>query len=180
MTCRRDSTSSRSARLRRRVAPVDTHAAVSQWSRILLGLAAAVLAACDGSSPTAPSQYPDVAGTYSGPLVYVAGEPGSQESLDGTMRIIVTQSESQVTVNGSMTIIGQTAEIPPARGTIDETGEVSFSEDVLGEVTDDPDCGERRIATLSLVFSDGTATLNQVTRTTECGDFTVSATMTRE
>ena len=33
---------------------------------------------------------------------------------------------------------------------------------------------------LSLVFSDGTATFNQVTRTDECGDFTVSATMTRE
>lgn len=96
------------------------------------------------------------------------------------MRIIVTQSESQVTVNGSITILGQVTELPPARGTIDETGEVSFSEDVLGGVTNDPDCGETRTVTLSLVFSDGTATFNQVTRTDECGDFTVSATMTRE
>ena len=180
MTCRRDSTSPRSVRLRRRGAPVDTHAAVSRWSRVLLGLAVAVLVACDGSSPTAPSQYPDVAGTYSGPLVHVAGEPGRQESLDGTMRIIVTQSESQVTVNGSITILGQTQEIPATRGTINETGEVSFSEDDRGGVTNDPDCGESRITTLSLVFSDGTATFNQVTQTAECGDFTVSATMTRE
>ena len=179
MTCRRDSTSPRPVRLRRRVAPVDTHAAVSRWSRVLLGLAATALAACGGSGPTAPSEYPDVAGTYSGPLVHMAGEPGRQQSLDGTMRIIVTQSESRVTVNGSITILGQTAEIPPTRGTINETGEVSFSEDALGGVTNDPDCGESTTA-LSLVFSDGTATFNQVTQTAECGDSTVSATMTRE
>lgn len=155
MTCHPYSPSPRSVRLRRRVAPADTRAAVSRWSRVLLGLAVAALAACEGSGPTAPSRYPDVAGTYSGPLVHMAGEPGRQESLDGTMRIVVTQSESQVTLNASITILGQTQEIPPTRGTINETGEVSFSEDDLGGVTNDPDCGESRITTLSLCSPTG-------------------------
>lgn len=118
--------------------------------------------------------------TYSGTVVLVAGEPGRQEAINGTMRIVVTQSGSQVTVSGSITFFGEAEEIGPTPGTINEAGEFTFSGDgLVGETMNDPDCGESSV-TMSLVFSDGTATLNQVVETVACGQFHVSATLPKE
>ncbi|MYN65479.1 MAG: hypothetical protein F4X11_10685 [Acidobacteria bacterium] len=146
--------------------------------RLLLGLAI-VVAACDGSSPAAPSPYPDVAGAYSGTVVLVVDELG-QEPINGTMRIDVTQSGSQVTVSGSMSLFGETEEIGTVTGTINEAGEFMFPGDsFVSEAANDPDCGEHGV-TMSLVFSDGTATFGQVVETAECGQFRLNATLTKE
>lgn len=148
----------------------------------LLALVVVLLPACNDSSPTAPSQYPDVAGTYSGPLVLTAVvNPDSSESLNGTMRLVVTQSGSQVTLNGTITILGTTEEIPQTVGSINEDGEFTFPGDDFEGAMPDPECGESRITSITLLFlPDGTAVFNQLFETAECGDFTVAATMTRE
>ena len=140
-----------------------------------------LLPACNDSSPAAPSQYPDVAGAYSGPLVLTAVvNPDDSETLNGTMRLVVTQSGSQVTLNGTITILGTTEEIPPTVGTIDGDGEFTFPGDDFQGAMPDPGCGEVRVTSITLVFLDGMAIFNQVFETTECGDLTVAATMTRE
>lgn len=151
-----------------------------------LGLVVVVLAACDGSSPVAPTpaapQYPEVAGTYSGPLKVTADDPGGvQLTFDGTMRVVVTQSGAQVTMSGSITLYGETEELPATVGTIDEAGEFTFSGDELDNLTmDDADCGESELTSVSFVFSGRTATFSQTIETAECGDWHISATMTRE
>ena len=110
----------------------------------------------------------------------VADESGREETINGTMRIEVTQSGSQVTVSGSITFFGETEEIEPISGTINEAGEFMFPGDgLVAETMNDPDCGEHSV-TMSLVFSDGTATFTQVVETTGCGQFHVNATLTKE
>ncbi len=151
--------------------------------RIIKLLALVVLLpACNDSSPTAPSQYPDVAGTYSGPLVLTAVvNPDASESLNGTMRLVVTQSGSQVTLNGTIMILGSTEEIPETVGTINEDGEFTFPDDDFAGTMPDPECGETRVTSITLLFlPDGTAVFNQLFETAECGDITAAATMTRE
>ena len=180
MTCPQDLPSRPSAGPCLRSASAGSPAAVNRSFRLLLGLAIVVIAACEGSGPVAPSQYPDVAGTYSGTAVLLAGEPGRQETINGTMRLVVTQSGSQATVSGSMTFFGETEQIEPIPGTINEAGEFTFPGDSLvGETMNDPDCGEHSV-TMSLVFSDGTATFSQVVETAACGQFRVNATLTKE
>ena len=89
-------------------------------SSTFLALLVVLLPACNDSSPAAPTPaIPDVAGTYSGPLVLtVAVDPDNTQTLNGTMRLVVTQSGSQVTLNGTITIFGATDELPPTVGMI--------------------------------------------------------------
>ena len=154
------------------------------WIINLLALVVAVLPACNDSGPAAPTPaIPDVAGAYSGPLVLtVAVDPGNTQTLNGTMRLVATQSGSQVTLNGTITIFGATEEFPPTVGMINEDGEFTFpfSGDDFEGVMTDPECGESRITRMTLVFMDRTAVFEQAIETTDCGNFTVAATMTRE
>ena len=180
MTCPQDLPPRPSARPCCRSASAVSPAAVSRAFRLLLGPAIVVIAACDGSGPTAPSAYPDVAGTYSGNVVLAAGEPGRRETIHGTMRIAAAQSGSQVTVSGSITFFGETEELEQIPGTINEAGEFTFpGDDLVGETLNDPDCGEHSV-TMSLVFSDGTAKFGQVVETAACGQFRLDATLTKE
>ena len=148
----------------------------------LLALVVVVLPACNDSSPAAPTPaIPDVAGTYSGPLVLtVAVDPGDTQTLNGTMRLVATQSGSQVTLNGTITIFGVPDELPPTVGMINEDGEFTFSGDDFEGVMTDPECGESTLTRMTLVFIDSTAVFEQVIETTACGTFTVAATMARE
>lgn len=156
----------------------------ARWT--LPGLVVVILAACDGSTPVAPTpaapQYPEVAGTYSGPLmVTVDDREGVQITFNGTMRLVATQSGAQVTLSGSITLYGETEELPATVGSINEAGEFTFSSDGFDDLTtDDAECGETELTGVSLVFSGRTATFNQTIETAECGDWKVSATMTRE
>ncbi len=152
------------------------------WLINLLALVVVVLPACNDSGPAAPTPaIPDVAGTYSGPLVLtVAVAPGNTQTLNGTMRLVATQSGSQVTLSGTITIFGATEELPPTVGMINKDGEFTFSGDDFEGVMSDPECGESRITRMTLVFMDSTAVFEQVIETTDCGNFTVAATMARE
>ena len=109
----------------------------------------------------------------------VAVDPDNTQTLNGTMRLVATQSGSQVTLNGTITIFGTTEELPPTVGMINEDGEFTFSDDFEGVMTD-PECGESRLTRMTLVFMDSTAVFEQVVETTDCGNFTVTATMARE
>lgn len=180
MTCRQDLPPRPPERPYFRSVSAVSRAVASGCSRVLLGLAMVVVPACDGSGPTAPSAYPDVAGAYSGTVVLRVGEPGQEETVNGTMRIVVTQSDAQVTLDGSITFFGETEEIGPTAGTIDEAGEFTFPGDSgVGEALNDPDCGEHSV-TMSLVFSDATATFSQVVDTASCGQFRLDATLSKE
>ena len=152
------------------------------WIINLLALLVVVLPACNDSSPAAPTPaIPDVAGAYSGALVLtVAVDPDNTQTLNGTMRLVATQSGSQVTLNATITIFGASEELPPTVGMINEDGEFTFSGDDFEGVMTDPECGESRLTRMTLVFMDGTAVFEQVVETTGCGRFTVAATMARE
>ena len=154
----------------------------TSWSINLLALVVVLLPACNNSSPAAPTPaIPDVAGAYSGPLVFtVAVDPDNTQTLNGTMRLVATQSGSQVTLNGTITIFGDTEELPPTVGRINEDGEFTFSDDDFEGVMTDPECGESRLSRMTLVFMDSMAVFEQVIETTDCGNFTVASTMARE
>ena len=154
----------------------------SAWIINLLALVVVVLPACNDSSPAAPTPaIPDVAGAYSGPLVLtVAVDPGNTQTLNGTMRLVATQSGSQVTLNATTTIFGAPEELPTTVGMINEDGEFTFSGDDFEGVMTDPECGESRLTRMTLVFMDSTAVFDQVIETTDCGNFTAAATMARE
>lgn len=152
------------------------------WISNILALVV-LLPACD-SSPAAPTttQYPDVAGTYSGPLVAEAVlEAGLTQTLNGTMRIVVTQSGPEVTVSGSFTLLGETEEIPPYTGRINEAGEFTFPDDIFEDgALNNSDCGEITVTSMSIAFSSDTATFTYASETAACGDFNFRATMTKE
>ena len=140
-----------------------------------------VVPACNNSSPAAPTPaIPDVAGAYSGPLALtVAVDPDNMQTLNGTMRLVATQSGAQVTLNATTTIFGATEALPPTVGMINEDGEFTFSDDFEGMMTD-PECGESRRTRMTLVFMDGTAVFEQAIETTDCGNFAIAASMTKE
>ena len=108
--------------------------------RFALVLAVAVLTGCGADSPTAPtSQIPEVAGTYTGPLTLRAVTTG--DSLQGFARFNVAQAGAQLTITGSTTFLGETAQLPAITGTINATGFFTPTSGGVAGAVNDPDCG---------------------------------------
>ena len=103
------------------------------------------LAACD--SLTGPS-FPEVAGTYTGPVtlgatVVFQGVPDTI-TVNGSMTVVVEQDVDQVTLSGSMTILGDTDSLDTISGTINEAGVWTETGAETGAfVFDDDECGLR-------------------------------------
>ena len=84
--------------------------------RLAVVLVVSVLTGC-GDSPTAPtSRIPEVAGTYTGPLIVQV----PTDSFQGTARFHVAQAGAQLTVTGSISLLGTTEQLATIRGTVNE------------------------------------------------------------
>ncbi len=141
----------------------------------LLLLALCVTApACE--SITGPS-YPDVAGTYSGPLVWsVSLDPSP---ITGAMNITVVQQDNQLTVTGSITVLGVTSQLPAITGTINETGFFTATGGGAASTFPDPTCGVITATSSTLTFSGNSARFLETATTQYCGSWSFDATLTR-
>ena len=120
--------------------------------RLALVLAITVLIGCGADSPTAPtSQIPEVAGTYTGPLTLRVVTTG--DSLQGSARFDVAQAGAQLTITGSITFLGETAQLPAITGTINATGFFTPTSGGVAGAVNDPDCGRITPASASITFS---------------------------
>ena len=147
-------------------------------------------AACGGdSSPTAPSQQPqipNVAGTYRGPLTITAALDGGavMVSLSGTMQITVVQAGAQLTITGSTTILDETSALETVTGTVNDTGRVTFPPDSVVNAAPIPigvdTCGTITPAPTMLTFAGTTAQFLQTATSDSCGSFEVVGTLTRQ
>ena len=138
-----------------------------------------------GDSPTAPTAisgggFPDIAGTYSGPMtVTVTGATG-YDAMRGTstLTITVTQSGSEVTVSMTQTWPGESPEIlwDSVRGTVDAIGILTLPP---ARDTSSVRCGRVRYVRDSFQFSAGSFSISMVADTDRCGRFEYRGTLTR-
>lgn len=146
--------------------------------RPLLAVAVVLLlTACDDGGPTSPSnRYPQVSGTYTGSLSVTSARFGPGGSVSA--RMVVVQSGNQLTITGSVSFGGRTAELTAITGTINETGFFTAAGVVSGGL-DDPTCGRVTPTTGSLTFSGRTMRVVENASSQYCGEIQISGTLTR-
>ncbi len=142
---------------------------------IALALGALIAAPCS-DSPTAPSPYPQVAGTYSAD-VDLNGE-GISETL-GTLTATVVQVGNQVTITARMTgIINRTF---TSRGAIDlNWGYLLIAGRDGGPPFRFPDCGMIQPTALIIAFAPDLLVYFERATSQFCGDLDVGAGLTRQ
>ncbi len=141
--------------------------------KLLMGAVCAVTLACGITGPS----YPDVAGSYSGPLTVTSTLVTG--TFTGTMTLAVTQADDQITVTGSTTFMGETQQLPAITGTINETGFFTATAGGAASSPPDPECGISTTTASTLSFSGRTARFHQTISTTYCGGFSFDAELTR-
>ena len=143
--------------------------------RLALVLAVNVLTGC-GDNPTAPtSRIPEVAGTYTGPLTI---QVTANDSFQGSARLDVAQAGAQLTITGSYTLLGTTAQLPAIPGTIDEMGLfIPAAGGAAGVVNDS--CGRVNTTSTDITFSGRTVRWEETASTEFCNDFALSGTLSR-
>ena len=142
---------------------------------LLLVATTLVLAGCN--SPTDPSgQFPAVAGTYAGVLNWTAN--GVAVS-DLTARLNVVQAGSQLTITGSITVLGQTIQLPAFTGNINQTGFFTATSGGGASTGVDPTCGTISTTSATLAFTGNTARYVENATTQFCGSWVISGTLTR-
>ena len=134
-------------------------------------LAISVLTGC-GDGPTAPtSQIPDVAGTYAGPFTM---HMTANDSFPGSARFDVAQAGAQLTITGSMTLLGTTAQLAAIPGTIDATGIFTPTAGGAAGVVNDA-CGRVTTTATSITFFGHTLRWVETAATEFCNDFEIEA-----
>jgi hypothetical protein len=136
-------------------------------------LAALALTACDSMT----GGVPQVAGTYTGPVVLRFPSLGTE--FEGSARLTAVQSGAEVTVHGSLTLLGVTTEVTAFTGTINSTGFFTVTENGVSGTASDPICGRYRPMGSSLTFSGREARLVENVGTDDCGNIHLSGTLTR-
>ena len=147
----------------------------------LIVMFATITVACGGGSsgsPTSPSsQFSNVAGTYTGQLVFSAD---GEFIANIPARLVAVQSGSQVTINSRLTIGGVPTDLPAMTGNINRTG---FFTATAGGGSSAPiydeDCGYITPTATSLTFSSGTVQYVEIDRTDYCGTWNFSGTLRR-
>jgi hypothetical protein len=152
-----------------------------KWTLALTLVALTVAAGCGGggggdvTSPSAASQIPNVAGSYSGPVTWtIDGVP----FVSMGMQLNVVQAGSQLTINGNINVDGQVLPLTAVTGNVNATGFfTATSGGAMSAV--DPDCGVIRALESSLTFSGRSAQYVERDATTYCGTWSFSGTLTR-
>lgn len=142
--------------------------------RLAVVLAVSVLTGC-GDGPTAPtSRIPEVAGTYTGPLIVQV----PTDSAQGTARFHVAQAGAQLTVTGSITLLGTTAQLAAIRGTINEMGFFIPTAGAAAGVVQDA-CGRVTTTRTNITFTGRRVRWEEDASTALCGSFELSGTLSR-
>ena len=139
---------------------------------------AAVLVACQQGPGS--NGIPNVEGTYTGPMTFLFSDRGT--SVEGSMRLIVEQSGSDVTLSGSLTIADITVNLTAVSGIVTNTGAfVATSSGVIDAeaALESSLCGRARPITASLAFSGGTVRIEESADTEYCGRISLHATLKR-
>lgn len=152
----------------------------NRMRRFLLATAlpALLIAACGDGGPTAPSTFPQVAGTYDGQIT-LSSSLAPEESLTGQMQMVVVQDGEQLTITASITLFGETTEQPAITGTIDENGSFTVASGEFAGTDIDPECGTSTVASFTLMFSGSMAKLQVTLASDSCGTFTLDGDLTR-
>ena len=151
----------------------------ASWRPVVLPILI-LLPACGGDAdPIAPpeAQIPDVAGTYTGQFTVTSSLAGA--TFTGSMRIEVVQAGAQLTIAGSVTLLGATQELPAVTGTINATGFFTATAGGFVNTTPDPECGRWTVTSSTLTFSGSTARYVETATSESCGDFDMSGTLSR-
>ena len=135
-----------------------------------------LVAACGGDDDPIDPQYPQVAGTYTGQITFTWDL--LEDPLTGSMRIEVAQSESQLTITGSITLLEE-SKLPAVTGTINETGFFTAKEGGYSDIDFDRDCGVILTTSSTLTFSGSTAKVFESATTERCGDLEMSGTLNK-
>ena len=146
-------------------------------SRARIVLLVVVTAAC-GDSPTSPSRYPRVAGSYIGDVTISARSLGVV-SVSGINRMEATQSGNQVTIGGVFAAIGEGIETPSITGTINETGVFTPTAGAGATLGSGPSCGTWMLASAAISFSGRSMQIQETMETDRCGVIRLSGTLTR-
>ena len=142
--------------------------------RLAVVLAVSVFTGC-GDSPTAPtSRIPEVAGTYIGPLTW---QMTPNDSFQGSARFHVAQAGVRLTITGSVTLLGTTAQLT-VTGTINEMGLFIPTSGGVGDLVNDS-CGEITRTSANITFSWHTLRWEEAASAQFCGNFEVSGTLSR-
>lgn len=91
----------------------------------------------------------------------------------------VVQAGAQLTITGSITLLGQTVPLPAFTGTVNSTGFFTASGTGFSGAVDDATCGLVSTANATLTFSGNTARYVENTTTDFCGNWAFSGTLTR-
>lgn len=136
-----------------------------------------VIAAACGGSPTSPSRYPRVTGSYIGDLTISA--PSLRViSSSGSYQMKVAQSGNHVTIGGvSVRFVGEGIEIPSITGTINETGVFTPTPDAT--LGNEPSCGRWTLGSATISFSGRSMQIRETMETDRCGVIGLSGTLTR-
>ena len=111
---------------------------------------------------------PNVAGTYTGPVVLRF--PDLDDEASGSARLVARQSGAEVTIDGSLTLAGVTTEIAAFTGRVSATGFFTTTEHGVSGTASDATCGRYLPLSSSLTFADGTARLVENVSTDYCGN----------
>lgn len=99
--------------------------------------------------------------------------------MDGSMNMVVAQSDEQLTITGSITFLGETTQLPAITGTINETGFFTATAGGFSGSTSDPNCGTWTTTSATLTFSGATARLQESASSPLCGTLSLFGTLTR-
>ena len=142
--------------------------------RLAVVLAVSVLTGC-GDSPTGPtSRIPEVAGTYTGPLIVQV----PTNSFQGTARLHVAQAGAQLTITGSISLLGTTAQVTAIAGTINEMGFFIPTAGVAAGVVHEG-CGRIVTTRTNITFTGRRVRWEEDASTVLCGSFELSGTLSR-
>ena len=126
------------------------------------------------TTPPIDPTFPNVAGTYTGPLdLTIAGL-----TVTLSARMTVVQSGAQLTITWSALFAGETVQLPAITGNINQTGFFTATSGFSSNI-DDPNCGRITTTSSILTFSGNTARYVETATSSFCGNISISGTLTR-
>jgi len=127
--------------------------------------------------PGVGSGIPDVAGSYTGPVVFQFS--GRDLDVAAIVTLVVKQDGTTLTIGGTLRE-DRTWSIPEFTGTVSKTGYVAVTDNGISGTFRTARCGSFRSVSISLTFlADGLVRLAETASAQFCGAFTVAGTLSK-
>ena len=145
---------------------------------VLVFFMALLFSAC--KMPTDGNSTSDFSGTYAGQSTYSIPAP-SAKTVTSTLRVEVVQSDRQMTVSGTETILGEPPRAMPAvTGTVSVTGFFTPQGAPRIGTWDDVKCGRIVSTKNTLAFANSNLRITETILTPMCGSVLFSALLIKE